>query len=353
MADATVDRWVGLPISPLTRRRLEMFKRNRRGTISLWILGALFALSLCAEVVANDRPILLYHQGSLYTPVFATYPETTFGGEFETEAEYLDPHVQRLIAQAGGWMLWPPIHFHHDTIDLYLDTTAPAPPSPRHWLGTDDVGRDLAARLIYGFRLSLLFGLLLTTISTLIGVTAGAVQGYFGGIVDITFQRVIEIFSGMPVLFLLIILASVVEPGFVTLLMLLVLFGWLSLVGVVRAEFLRGRKLDYVRAARAMGTRDWTIMRRHVLPNAAVAALTFLPFVLAGSITTLTALDFLGLGLPIGSPSIGEILQQGKNNLWAPWIGLAGFTTLSVMLTLIIFISEAVRDAFDPRKNAA
>jgi microcin C transport system permease protein len=338
-------------IAPLTRRRIETFKANRRGYLSFWILLGLFGTSLFAEVLANDQPIALRYQGQLYFPILFSYPETAFGGEFETEAEYLDPQVQDLIRAGDGWLLWPPIRFDAATIDLQLPEPAPAPPSSRHWLGTDDVGRDLFARLLYGFRISLVFGLLLTAASTAIGVTAGAVQGYFGGLVDLVLQRVIEIFSGLPVLFLLIILASIVQPGFATLLGILLLFGWLALTRLVRAEFLRARKFDYVRAARALGTSDWTIMRRHVLPNAAVATLTFVPFILAGSIVTLTALDFLGLGLPIGAASLGEVLQQGKGNLWAPWIGLSSFVALATLLTLIIFVSEAARDAFDPRKK--
>jgi len=344
-------RWLGITLSPLALRRIERFRRNRRGRISLWILLTLFGVSACAELIANDVPLVVSHRGELYWPLLHAYPETTFGGVFPTEAEYRDPQVQALIESQGGWMLWPPVRYDYTTLDLYLETPAPAPPSARHWLGTDDVGRDLFARLLYGFRLSLVFGILLTLCSSAIGVTAGAIQGYFGGWIDLLFQRGIEVFSGLPVLFLLIILASVVEPSFGWLLGLLLLFSWIALVGVVRAEFLRARKLDYVRAARALGTSDWTIMRRHVLPNATVATLTFLPFLLAGSITTLTALDFLGLGLPIGSASLGEVLQQGKGNLWAPWIGLAAFSTLAVLLILIIFVSEAVRDAFDPRKQ--
>jgi microcin C transport system permease protein len=344
-------RFLGMRVSPLTRRRIDSFKRNRRGYMSLWLLSVLFGTSLCAELIANDQPILVSYEGKLYFPLLTAYPETTFGGDFETEAEYLEPLVAERIAAGGGFMLWPPVRFDYATVDLHLPATAPAPPSAWHWLGTDDAGRDLFARLLYGFRLSLLFGLALTTLSTLIGVVAGAVQGYFGGWVDLLMQRGIEVFSGLPVLFLLIILASIVEPSFGWLLGILLLFSWLALVGVVRAEFLRARKLDYVRAARAMGTSNVTIMRRHMLPNAAVATMTFLPFILAGSVTTLTALDFLGLGLPIGAASLGEILQQGRANLWAPWIGISAFLVLGVMLTLIIFVSEAVRDAFDPRKR--
>jgi microcin C transport system permease protein len=335
------------------RRRIERFLRNRRGSLSLAVLALLFCVSMGAELIANDQPLLIRYHQQWYVPVLFSYPETAFGGEFETEAEYLDPYVQEKIESAGGWMLWPLVRFDHATIDLALTEPVPAPPSRRHWLGTDDVGRDLFARLLYGIRLSLGFGLLLTASSAAIGVSAGAVQGYFGGLVDLSMQRVIEIFSGLPVLFLLIIFSSVMEPGFFGLLGILLLFTWLALVGVVRAEFLRARKLDYVRAGRALGASHFALMRRHVLPNATVAALTFLPFLLAGSITALTALDFLGLGLPIGSASLGEILQQGKGNLYAPWIGISAFATLAVLLTLIIFVSEAVRDAFDPRKGVA
>jgi microcin C transport system permease protein len=350
---ARADRFLGLRVSPLTRRRIDAFRNNRRGLLSFWILLALFAASLCSELIANQRPLLLAYRGELYFPVLATYPETAFGGEFETEAEYLDPYVAERIQAGDGWMLWPPIRYGPSTIDLALEDSAPTPPSRQHWLGTDDVGRDILARLLYGFRVSLVFGLLLTVASTAIGVTAGAVQGYFGGWVDLVLQRLIEIFSGLPVLLLLIILASLFEPGFLGLLGILLIFSWLALVRLVRAEFLRARKFDYVRAARALGTGSWTIMRRHVLPNAAVATLTFLPFILANSIIALTALDFLGLGLPPGSASLGEIVQQGKGNLWAPWIGLSAFVALAVLLTLIIFVSEAVRDAFDPRRSVA
>jgi microcin C transport system permease protein len=338
-------------LSPLTRRRLASFRANQRGYWSLWIFLGLFGLSLAAEAIANDRPLLLRYDGRLYLPVLRTYPETTFGGVFPTEAVYRDPAVMALI-QAKGWMLWPPIPFRYDTINYDLPVPAPAPPSRVNWLGTDDQGRDLLARLIYGFRISVLFGLVLTLLSSVVGIAAGAVQGYFGGVVDLLFQRFIEIWSGLPVLYLLIILASVVEPTFWWLLGLMLLFSWMSLVSVVRAEFLRARNFDYVRAARALGVRNTVIIVRHVLPNAMVATLTFLPFILNGSITTLTSLDFLGFGLPPGSPSLGEILAQGKANLRAPWLGLTGFTVLAVMLSLLIFIGEAVRDAFDPRKSA-
>jgi microcin C transport system permease protein len=338
-------------LSPLTRRRLHNFRANRRGFWSLCIFLALFAVSLLAEVIANDRPLVIRYDGAFYFPVLQAYPETTFGGAFPTETVYRDPAVIALIREKG-WMIWPPIPFRHDTINYDLPVPAPAPPSRVNWLGTDDQGRDLMARLLYGCRISVLFGLILTLLSSVIGVVAGAVQGYFGGAVDLVFQRLIEIWSGMPRLYLLIILAAVVEPTFWWLLGLLLLFEWMSLVGVVRAEFLRARNFDYVRAARALGVRNRVIIFRHVLPNAMVATLTFLPFILNGSITTLTSLDFLGFGLPPGSPSLGEVLAQGKANLQAPWLGLTGFVVLAVMLSLLVFIGEAVRDAFDPRKTA-
>jgi microcin C transport system permease protein len=332
------------------RRRLHNFRANRRGYWSLWIFLAIFAVTLGAELIANDRPLVVRYEGALYFPVFRSYPETTFGGVFPTEAVYRDPALIALI-QPKGWMLWAPIPFSYDTINYDLPGPAPSGPSRVNWLGTDDQGRDLVARLIYGFRISVLFGLTLTLASSVIGIVAGAIQGYFGGWVDLLFQRSMEIWSGMPVLYLLIILASIVEPNFWWLLGLMLLFSWMSLVGVVRAEFLRGRNFDYVRAARALGVRNTVIMFRHVLPNAMVATLTFLPFILNGSITTLTSLDFLGFGLPPGSPSLGEMLAQGKANLQAPWIGLTGFFVLAVMLSLLIFVGEAVRDAFDPRKT--
>jgi microcin C transport system permease protein len=339
-----------MALSPMMRRRVHNFRANRRGYWSLWVFLAIFGLSLCAEVIANDKPLVLRYDDRWYFPAFRSYPETTFGGVFPTEAVYRDPALITLI-EAKGWMLWPPIPFSYDTINYNLPGPAPSPPSRVNWLGTDDQGRDLVARLIYGFRISVLFGLTLTLASSLIGVVAGAVQGYFGGWVDLLFQRSMEVWSGMPVLYLLIILASIVEPSFWWLLGLMLLFSWMSLVGVVRAEFLRGRNFDYVRAARALGVRNTVIMFRHVLPNAMVATLTFLPFILNGSITTLTSLDFLGFGLPPGSPSLGEMLAQGKANLQAPWIGLTGFAVLAVMLSLLIFVGEAVRDAFDPRKT--
>jgi microcin C transport system permease protein len=338
-------------MSPLTRRRLEAFRANRRGFWSLWIFLALFVVSLGAELIANDKPALVYYDGELYTPMWNAYPETAFGGEFETEADYRDPYVRKLIA-GNGWMLAPLIPYHHRTVAWDLPQPAPSPPDRQHWLGTDDQARDVTARLIYGFRISVLFGLTLTLFSTIIGVAAGAVQGYLGGWVDLLFQRFMEIWSGLPVLYLLIILASVVEPNFWWLLGIMLLFSWMALVGVVRAEFLRARNFDYVRAARALGAAEPAIMFHHVLPNAMVATLTFLPFILSGSVTTLTALDFLGFGLPPGSASLGELLAQGKANLQAPWLALTGFFSLAIMLSLLVFIGEAVRDAFDPRKQA-
>jgi len=337
-------------LNPINRRRLANFRANRRGWWSLWLFLALFVASLGAEFIANDRPLLVRYAGRSYYPVLVNYPETTFGGEFATEADYRDPFVAKLIA-AHGWMLWPPIRYHYDTINYDLPVPAPAPPSSENLLGTDDQGRDVLARLVYGFRISVLFGLTLTLASSVIGVLAGAVQGYFGGWVDLLFQRFIEIWSGLPVLYLLIIMASVVEPNFWWLLGLMLLFSWMALVGVVRAEFLRARNFEYVRAARALGVGNLTIMLRHLLPNAMVATITFMPFILNGSITTLTSLDFLGFGLPPGSASLGELLAQGKANLEAPWLGITAFVALAVTLSLLVFVGEAARDAFDPRKT--
>lgn len=337
-------------LSPLARRRLHSFRSNRRGFWSLWIFLSLLVVSLFAEVIANDKPLLIGYDGRLYVPILVEYPETLFGGFLESETEYRDLEVKSLIEEKG-WMVWPPVPFSYDTINYDLPVPAPSPPTAENWLGTDDQGRDVTARLIYGFRLSVLFGLVLTLFSSVIGIAAGALQGYFGGLIDLLFQRFIEIWSGLPILYLLIILASVVEPGFWWLLGLMLLFSWMGLVGVVRAEFLRVRNFDYVRAARALGVRNRVIIIRHILPNAMVATLTFLPFILNGAITTLTALDFLGFGLPPGSPSLGELLNQGKSNLQAPWLGISAFMALAVMLSLLIFIGEAVRDAFDPRKT--
>jgi len=334
----------------MTARRLHNFRLNRRGFWSLWIFLALFTFSLFAELFVNDKPLLIRYDGRFYFPILEEYPETAFGGFLPTEADYRDPEVAKLIREKG-WMIWPPVPYSYDTINYNLPVPAPAPPSAENWLGTDDQGRDVVARLIYGFRISVLFGLVLTLLSSVVGIGAGAVQGYFGGWVDLLFQRFIEVWSGLPILYLLIILASVVEPNFWWLLGLMLLFSWMALVGVVRAEFLRVRNFDYVRAARALGVGNTMIMFRHILPNAMVATLTFLPFILNSSITTLTALDFLGFGLPPGSPSLGELLNQGKANLQAPWLGITAFLVLAVTLSLLIFIGEAVRDAFDPRKT--
>lgn len=337
-------------LSPLDRRRLAAFCRNRRGFWSLWIFLAVFAVTLAAELVANDRPILVVYDGAFYAPVAFDYPETTFGGDFATFTDYRDPVIAANIAD-HGWAVWPPIRFNNGSINFDRGGTHPAPPGQGNWLGTDDQGRDVLARLIYGLRLSILFGLALTGVSAAIGVAAGAVQGYFGGWTDLLFQRFLEIWGGLPELLVLIIVASIITPGFWTLLLVLVLFSWTSLVGVVRAEFLRARNFDYVRAARALGVSDARIMIRHVLPNAMVATLTFLPFILSSSIVSLTALDFLGLGLPPGSASLGDLLRQGKENLQAPWLGLTGFVVVAALLSLLVFVGEAVRDAFDPRKT--
>ncbi len=339
-----------MSLTPLTQRRISQFKANKRGYWSLWLFMFLFLIALGAEFIANDKPIVIQYDGGLYFPTFVNYPETTFGGDFETEAEYRDPFVSELIEEKG-WMLWPPIPYSYDTINYNLPQPAPSPPTSENWLGTDDQGRDVAARVIYGFRLSVMFGLALTFISSVIGVAAGAVQGYYGGRLDLIMQRGIEVWASMPSLYILIIFSSIFIPGFWTLLFILLLFSWVQLVDVVRAEFLRARNFDYVRAARALGVSNPVIMWRHVLPNAMVATITFMPFILTGSITALTSLDFLGLGLPPGSPSLGELLAQGKNNLEAAWLGIAAFVSLALMLTLLTFIGEAVRDAFDPRKT--
>jgi len=364
----------GIKMSPVNRRRWQNFKANRRGFVAFWIFMVLFVVTLFAEFLANDKPFLIRLEGKNYFPVFVTYPETAFGGEFETAADYRDPYLKQLIAEKGGAIYWPPIRYSYDTHNLNLPTPAPPPPTwmlteaqckpaaekiggkgcadlEYNWVGTDDQGRDIAARLIYGFRISVLFGLTLTIISSVIGVAAGAVQGYFGGWTDLLFQRFIEIWTSIPSLYLLLIISSVLVPGFFVLLGIMLLFSWVSLVGLVRAEFLRGRNFEYVQAARALGVSNRTIMFRHLLPNAMVATMTFLPFIVSGSVMTLTSLDFLGFGLPPGSPSLGELLSQAKANIQAPWLGLTGFFTLAFMLSLLIFIGEAVRDAFDPRKT--
>lgn len=365
----------GLPqLSPLNKRRWQNFKAHKRGWWSLWIFLFLFTITLFGEFIANDKPILVSYDGHWYMPIFRQYAETTFGGEFQTEADYRDPYLAKKIAEKDGFMIFPPIRYSYDTHNLDLPTPAPSPPTwmlseqqcaataarkgvagcgglEQNWLGTDDQGRDVVARIIYGFRISVLFGLVLTLISSAIGVAAGAVQGYFGGWTDLLFQRFIEIWTSIPSLYLLLIISSVLVPGFFVLLGIMLLFSWVALVGLVRAEFLRARNFEYVQAARALGVSNIVLMFRHLLPNAMVATLTFLPFILSGSVMTLTALDFLGFGLPPGSPSLGELLQQGKANVQAPWLGITGFFTLAILLSLLIFIGEAVRDAFDPRKT--
>lgn len=338
-----------MKFSPITERRLLQFRKNRRGYISLCIFTLFFLISLFAEVIANDKPILVRYNGGFYAPIFKFYPETVFGGEFETEADYRDPVVTKLITDKG-WMIWPPVRYSYQTINYNLDVPAPSPPTFENWLGTDDQGRDVLARLIYGFRLSVIFGLTLTLLGSTIGIIVGAMEGYLGGWFDLLSQRFIEMWSGMPVFFLLIIMSSVIAPGFSTLLILMLLFSWMTLVDVVRAEFLKARNIDYIRAAKALGVSTPVIMFKHALPNAMVAALSMMPFVLTGSISTLTGLDFLGFGMPPGSPSLGELLSQGKNNLQAPWLGITAFFSLAILLSLVTFVGEAVRDAFDPRK---
>lgn len=369
-----------LTLTPINRRRWQNFRANRRGYWSLWLFLGLFILTMFAEVIANDKPILVRYNDEWLVPVLVDYPEEKFGG-FLAVTDYKDPFIQEEI-NANGWMIWPPIRYSYDTINKDYPRLAgpngrclgfPAPPNwatsaefceappeqmaryqefgNTNWLGTDDQGRDVVARLIYGFRISVLFGLILTVLASIIGVVAGAVQGYFGGLTDLFFQRILEIWSSVPALYVLIIISSVLVPGFWTLLFVLLIFQWTSLVGVVRAEFLRGRNFEYITAARALGVSDTTIMFKHLLPNAMVATLTFLPFQLSGAITALTALDFLGLGLPPGSPSLGELLQQGKSNLQAPWLGLSAFFSIAILLSLLIFVGEAVRDALDPRKT--
>ncbi|MEA2780166.1 MAG: microcin transport system permease protein [Rhodospirillaceae bacterium] len=345
-------RFLGLRITPLTLRRLAAFRANRRGYWSMWIFIALFVVTVFAEFIANDRPLLIRFDGHFYSPVLQSYPETTFGGDFETEADYKDPYVVGLI-KAKGWMLWPLIPYDYRSAVLNLPGPAPTPPDARNWLGTDDQARDVLARVIYGYRISVLFGLTLMIFCTPVGIAAGALQGYFGGKTDLIFQRFLEIFGSLPTIFVLMILASVVTPNFWWLLGIMLVTNWTWPVGLVRAEFLRARNFEYVRAARALGVSNLTIMLRHLLPNAMVSTLTFLPFQVGGAVTLLTALDFLGFGLPPGSPSLGEILHQAQTNLQAPWLGITGFVVLGTLLTLLVFIGEAVRDAFDPRKNLA
>jgi microcin C transport system permease protein len=362
-----------IALSPINRRRWQNFTANRRGYWSFWIFLALFIITLFAEFIANDRPLYVRYDGKHYFPVFVTYPDTEFGDDLGTATDYRDEHLQKLIAEKDGYILWPLIRFSYDTHNRKPPSPFPSKPNwllsdkdcqlaqergftkcsdlENNWLGTDDQGRDVLARLIYGFRISVLFGLALTLISSVVGVIAGAVQGYFGGWTDLLFQRFIEIWTSVPSLYLLLIVSSVLVPGFFVLLGIMLLFSWVSLVGLVRAEFLRGRNFEYIQAARALGVSNAIIMFRHLLPNAMVATLTMLPFLLSSSVTALAALDFLGFGMPPGSPSLGELLQQGKSNIQAPWLGLTGFFSLAIMLSLLIFIGEAVRDAFDPRKT--
>ncbi|WP_299476564.1 ABC transporter permease [uncultured Roseibium sp.] len=367
-----------MKMSPINQRRLTNFKANKRGYWSLWIFLVLFILALLANFLANDRPILVYFKGDVLVPALIDYPEDRFSDDpfaFPV-TDYRDPFIQEIIEE-NGWMIWPPVRYNFRTVNREIPVTAPAPPSwtmdketrcaryplgaddPNciignwNWLGTDDQARDVLARVIYGFRVSVLFGLSLTLASSVIGIAAGAVQGYYGGMVDLLSQRFIEIWTAVPSLYLILIVSSFLVPGFWTLFTILLAFSWVALVGVVRAEFLRGRNFEYISAARALGVSNPVIMWRHLLPNAMVATLTFMPFILNGSISTLTALDFLGFGLPPGSASLGELLAQGKNNLGAPWLGISGFVVISLMLSLLIFIGEAVRDAFDPRKSLA
>ncbi len=366
-----------MALSPLNARRWRNFKANRRAWYSLWIFAVLFGLSLCAELVANDKPVLVQYRGEYYAPIFKAYPETAFGGDFQTEAKYRDPEVQCLIETGGiidclddpegireqaaageladavpGWIVWPPVRSSYSTIND-LNGPAPSAPDATHWLGTDDTARDVLARVIYGFRLSVTFALVVTLLTSVIGIAAGAVQGYFGGLVDLIFQRVIEIWGATPSLYIIIIVAAIWQMNFWLLVGLSVLFGWTALIGVVRAEFLRARNFEYVRAARALGVPDWRIMFRHVLPNAMVATVTMLPFLVAGAIGSLASLDFLGFGLPSSSPSLGELTLQAKQNLQAPWLGFTAFFTFAIMLSLLVFIFEGIRDAFDPRKTFA
>ncbi|MDU3155504.1 ABC transporter permease subunit [Hafnia alvei] len=338
-----------MKLNQINQARWQRFKTNRRGYWSMWIFLLVFIMSLGSELIANDKPLLLRYDQHWYTPFLVNYPETTFGGDFKTATDYQDPLIRSNIEQ-HGWAIWAPIRYSYNSINFATEVPFPSPPSAQHWLGTNENGNDILAQVLYGLRVSILFGLMLTVLSSVIGITVGATQGFYGGKVDLIGQRFIEVWSGMPTLFLIILLSSVVQPNFWWLLAITVIFGWMGLVGVVRAEFLRTRNFDYIRAARAMGVSDRTIMLRHMLPNAMVATLTFLPFILCGAITTLTSLDFLGFGLPTGSPSLGSLLLQGKNNLQAPWLGITAFAVLAILLSLLIFMFEAVRDAFDPSK---
>ncbi len=325
------------------------FKKNRRGYFSFLVFAVLFFVTLFAELIAGEKPLIMRFEGKFYVPIFQEISEKKLGGIFETEADFRDPEVQILV-EKNGWIIFPPIKFSYDTINYKINTPAPSKPTAENLFGTDDQGRDVLARVIYGIRISLIFGLILTIFSAALGIFLGAIQGYFGGLTDLLLQRFMEIWSSMPVLFLLIILSSIIEPNFFALLGLMLLFSWMAMVSYVRAEFLRLRNFDFVRASRALGASNLRIIFRHILPNASPIIIANLPFLLAGSITTLTSLDFLGLGLPVGSPSLGELLSQGKNNLNAYWLGIAGFVTITLILTLLVFIGESLRDAFDTRK---
>ena len=359
--------------SPIAKRRWANFKANKRGYRSLWIFLALFIVTLCSEFIANDRPIIVSYQGQILFPIFVDYPESVYGG-FLATTDYRDTYIQEEINN-NGWMVWPPIRYSYRSVDHDLPSPAPSPPwwtmskdeqcsgyqlgindencniGNYHWLGSDDQGRDVFARVMYGLRIGVLFGLILTTLSSVIGVIAGAVQGFYGGWIDLIFQRVLEVYTSIPTLYLLIIVLAAFTPGFWIILFVMLIFGWVALVGVVRAEFLRGRNFEYINAARALGLSNIGVMFRHLLPNAMVAALTSVPFMLASSVTALAALDFIGFGMPAGSPSLGELIQQGKNNISAPWLGLTGFFVIASVLTLLVFVGEGVRDAFDPRRT--
>ena len=336
-------------LSPLGRRRLAHFRANRRGWWSLWLFIGLFVLCLGGELIANDKPLIVHYKDHWYFPIVGHHTEVDFGGELPFEPDYSSDYVRKLISDQGGWMLFAPIPFSYDTVNYDLKEPAPSPPSTTNWLGTDEQARDVLARVIFGARISILFALILTAVSAVIGITAGALQGFYGGMVDLIGQRLQEVWAGLPVLYLLIILSGFVSPSFWWLLGIMALFSWLALVDVVRAEFLRGRNLEYVKAARALGLTNGALMRRHILPNAMTSTLTYLPFILTGAIATLTALDFLGFGMPPGTASLGELIGQAKRNLQAPWLGLTAFCVLALILSLLVFIGEACRDAFDPR----
>ncbi|WP_238946443.1 ABC transporter permease [Vandammella animalimorsus] len=345
-------RSMARPLSP-RRRAWQRFRRNRLGYWSLLLFAALLLLSLMAELLSNDKPLLMRYEGRIYLPLLHSYPETTFGGDFETETDYLDPLILQRITSAGNWALFPPNRYGPKTINYYSSAPDPAPPSRQNWLGTDNRGRDLLAQLIYGFRVSVLFALALTAIGVALGVAAGAVQGFFAGKVDLVGQRFLEVWGSMPELFLLIILSAIFQPSIGLLLLILSLFGWMGLSDYVRAEFLRNRQLDYVKSARALGVGNWQIMRRHILPNSMTPVVTFLPFRMSAAIASLVALDFLGLGVPPGTPSLGELLNQGKSNLDAWWIGVFTFLLMVLTLLLLTLMGDALRDALDPRKQAA